>query len=225
MKFKHTPVEFQLDDVKQVNGPSGRYYVTPDGAKYPSITTVTGFAKREAIQEWRAREPDADKIMKRASERGTLIHDLMEKYVRGDDIDLSGLMPIHKLSFGKLKGILDERLTEYYCQETRMYSHHLGVAGTMDLAGRFDGVRSVIDFKTSLKPKKKEWIDNYFQQGAGYAVMFEERTGIALPNIVIVMDIDNSDPVVFKEHRDNWVSSLQEAIDNYNREMRCRAVP
>ena len=97
-----------------------------------------------------------------------------------------------------------------------MYSTYLGVAGRVDLIAEWDGRLSIIDFKTSRKVKKKEWISGYFQQGAAYAVMFEERTGIAIDKIVIAMTVDGeSDASVFVEKRDNWVSTLQETIQLY----------
>jgi genome maintenance exonuclease 1 len=92
----------------------------------------------------------------------------------------------------------------------------LGVAGRVDLIAEWDGRLSIVDFKTSRKVKKKEWISGYFQQGAAYAVMFEERTGIPVDKIVIAMTVDGeSDASVFVEKRDNWVSTLQETIELY----------
>ena len=146
----------------------------------------------------------------------------MEKYVAGEEIDESKLMPLHKRSFKDLSAVMDEHLSEWYAMEKKMWSDYLGVAGQMDLAGRWDGVRSVIDYKTSAKVKKKEWISGYFMQEAAYSLMFEERTGISLPNLVIVMDVDNHGVIVFKEHRDNWVQPLKDEIAYYHREMRCR---
>lgn len=217
--FLHRIVEFdhQYNDLIRITNDDGRRYFTPSGVKYPSITTVLSKTSKDHISAWRDRigHKEADKISKRAADRGTIIHDLMERYVRGESINQNKLMPHHNASFINLSKILDERLSEWYVQEKMMWSDYLKVAGQMDLAGKFDGVRSVIDYKTSTKVKKKEWIDNYFIQEASYSIMFEERTGISLPNLVIIMDVDDSEPIVFKEHRDNWIDSLQDAIKNY----------
>jgi len=119
-------------------------------------------------------------------------------------------------SFIPLQKELDKSIGLVYAQEVPMYSTYLGVAGRVDLIAEWDGRLSIIDFKTSRKVKKKEWISGYFQQGAAYAVMFEERTGIAIDKIVIAMTVDGeSDASVFVEKRDNWVSTLQETIQLY----------
>lgn len=222
--FKKVDVEFNYDDLSANTTKNGRRYTTPDGKVYPSITTVMGNLSKDAIAAWRARvgEEEAKKVGHHAATRGTIVHDIMEKYIDGQEINEKKLMPHHLKSFRDLREIMNERLSEVYVQEKALYSHHLGVAGRVDLVGRFDGVRSIVDFKTSRKVKKKEWISSYFMQTAAYAIMFEELTGIAIPNLVIVMDIDNHEPVVFKEHRDNWVKPLIEAIEAYHREMRCR---
>ena len=96
-----------------------------------------------------------------------------------------------------------------------MYSDHLGIAGRCDCVAQFNGVPSIIDFKTSRYIKKKEKISNYFAQGAAYAIMWEERTGMVIPNVVVIMDVDHEKPLVFVEHRDNYTKLLKETIDEY----------
>lgn len=219
-RFKHIPAKFDFEgQLDRETGPDGRLYSTPSGKKYPSVTTVLSSGSKEGLENWRKRvgEDEAKRVGHHASVRGTKVHDLMESYVRGDNIDESKLMPHYKKSLHDLSAIMDERLTEWYSMEQMMWSDYLGIAGQMDLAGRFDGVRSVIDYKTSLRVKQKTWITNYFIQETAYSIMFEERTGISLPNLVIVMDVDNHKPIIFKEHRDNWVKPLMEAIEAYHK--------
>ena len=91
------------------------------------------------------------------------------------------------------------------------------MAGRCDCIAEFNGVPSIIDFKTSRYPKQKEKISNYFAQASAYAIMFEERTGLAIPNTVILMDVDDHRPIVFKEHRDNYVDLLWETKAEYDR--------
>ena len=98
-----------------------------------------------------------------------------------------------------------------------MYSDHLGIAGRCDCVAQFNGVPSIIDFKTSRYIKKKEKISNYFAQGAAYSIMLEERVGLIAPNIVIIMDVDHEKPVVFVEHRDNYTKLLHDTIDEYRK--------
>ena len=119
-----------------------------------------------------------------------------------------------------MQPILDERISVIYEQECPLYSKYLGVAGRVDCVGVFDGVPSIIDFKTSRKLKKREWVTNYFQQEAAYAIMWEERTGMPITNLVTIMDVDNEQPVVFKEHRDEWAPKLLETIELYHAEER-----
>ena len=102
-----------------------------------------------------------------------------------------------------------------YAQECPLYSKHLGVAGRVDCVAEFDGKLSIIDFKTSLKPKKKEWISKYFMQETAYAIMWEERTGKPITQLVTIMDVDDNEPLLFIEHRDNWAKQLLQTIDDY----------
>jgi len=130
-------------------------------------------------------------------------------------------LPHITASLNNLKPSLN-RIGKIFAQESPLYSRHLGVAGRVDCVGEFDSVPSIIDFKTSKKIKKKEWISSYFMQAAAYAIMWEERTGMPITNLVIIMDVDNESPCVFVEHRDNWTEKLFETIELYHKEQRQR---
>jgi hypothetical protein len=123
-------------------------------------------------------------------------------------------MPHIMQSLNSLKPFL-HRIGTIYAQECPLYSKHLGVAGRVDCVAEFDGKLSIIDFKTSLKPKKKEWITKYFMQETAYAIMWEERTGKPITQLVTIMDVDDSEPLLFIEHRDNWAKQLLQTIDDY----------
>ncbi len=222
-RFKHKPADLDFK-LEQVTTSAGRKYVLPNGKKYPSVTTVMHHLSADSIAEWRANvgEEEANRVSRHAATRGTAVHDLMERYIKNEKIDEKKLMPLYSVSFKKLKPIIDECLSEVYAQEAKMYSDFLGLAGQVDLIGKWDGVTSIIDFKTSRKVKKKEWISGYFMQMTAYSIMFEERTGRPAPNIVVVMDVDEHEPLVFKEHRDNWVEELQATIAEYHRLERCK---
>lgn len=212
----HSPVDLGYDDLPTVTGDSGRVYSTP-GGEYPSITTVLSILSKDAIQEWRQRvgEEEADKVGRRAAKRGTKIHDLMEKYIKGEEIDERKLMPHHRASFRKLKPIIDKYLSEVYAQEVPLYSDKLRVAGRVDLVGVMHGLKIILDFKTSGRVKTREEISGYFMQATAYAIMFEERTGMPIDHVVILMDVDNHDPIVFVEKKDKWIQPLLETIDAY----------
>jgi genome maintenance exonuclease 1 len=118
-----------------------------------------------------------------------------------------------------MRPVLEQRIGRVLAQEVPLYSNHLGLAGRVDCVAEFDGRLSIVDFKTSSKPKNKEWIHNYFMQEAAYAIMFEERTGTPIVDLVtiIVNDLDD-EPQVFQEKRDRWIDPLFDTIEQYHAE-------
>lgn len=216
--FKHEPIDLGYDDLVATTADTGRTYAAPTGISYPSITTVLSILSEDHIRAWRARvgEEEANKISRRASGRGTAVHAMLEKYVDNDPTFDEGVMPLIKSNFMEVKDILDKRLTKVYAQEAALYSDHLGVAGRVDCVGVFDGKNSIIDYKTARKTKKKEWCEGYFVQETAYAIMWEERTGMPITQLVTVIAGDEG-PQVFIEHRDNWSKKLLETIAEYKR--------
>jgi len=216
MEFKHETIDLGYGDLVADTQPTGRTYVTPDGVRYPSITTVLGILSEAGIAAWRKRvgEEEANRVGGRASARGTLVHSIVEKYLLNENT--TEYLPHIRQSLENLRPILDSRIGTIYGLEVPLYSSYLGVAGRCDCVAEFDGVPSIVDFKTSRKPKKKEWISNYFAQMAGYAVMWEERTGMPVANTVIIMDVDDNEPLVFKEHRDNHINLLIDTKKEYD---------
>lgn len=216
--FEHIGVELQ--EMNSVTDDSGRKYRTPEGIDYPSITTVLSILSRDSIAKWRARVgcEEADRISYRASRRGTAVHEIIEKYINNEEDHRDGYTPDIISSFLDIKPILDGRIGRVYAQEAPLYSKHLGVAGRVDCVAEFDNKLSIIDFKTSGKPKQTKWISNYFMQESAYAIMWEERTKMPITQLVTIISVDNNEPQVFIEHRDNWVRPLRETIKKYNEE-------
>jgi genome maintenance exonuclease 1 len=217
VEFIHETIDIGYDDLVADTQPSGRTYVDPDGNRYPSITTVLSILSEEAIAAWRKRvgDEEANRIGHRASSRGTSVHAIIEKYLLNEDT--TDYLPHIRQSLENVRPILDKNITKIYGLETALYSRHLGVAGRCDCVGVFDGVPSIIDFKTSRRVKTHDKISNYFAQMAGYAVMWEERTGMPITNTVIIMDVDDNEPIVFREHRDNHIGLLIDTIKEYKR--------
>ena len=215
--FKHEELDIGYDDLVADTRETGRVYVAPDGSRYPSVTTVLGILSEDSIREWRQRvgEEEANKVSHRASNRGTAVHSIIEKYLRNEDT--SDNLPHIKQSLANLRPILDKSIGKIFGLETALYSRHLGMAGRCDCIAEWNGVPSIIDFKTSKRIKKKENIASYFAQASAYAIMFEERTGLAIPNTVIVMDVDDNHPLIFEEHRDNFVELLLSTKKEYDR--------
>ena len=216
--FNHVPVELQ--EMNAVTTDTGRKYMTHEGVNLPSITTVLSILSRDSIAKWRKRvgEEVANQISTRASGRGTRVHEIIEKYIDNDPNFKDGYTPDIIQSFLAVQNILDDRIGNVYAQEAPLYSNHLGVAGRVDCVADFDGKRSIIDFKTSMKTKKLDWIKNYFMQESAYAIMWEERTGQPITQLVTIISVDNADPQVFVEHRDNWVRPLRDTIKQYEEE-------
>lgn len=216
-EFKHAPIDLGYDDLVTDTQPKRRLYVAPDGNKYPSVTTVLSILSEEAIAKWRKRvgDDEANRIGHRASSRGTAVHSIIESYLKNEDT--SEYLPHVKQSLLNLRPILDRSIGTIFGLEVALYSKYLGLAGRVDCIAEFDGVPSIIDFKTSKRVKKKENISNYFAQASAYAIMFEERTGMAIPNTVVIMDVDDNEPIVFKEHRDNYTELLLNTKKEFDR--------
>ena len=216
-KFSHDKIDIGYSDLDAETTNNGRTYTTPDGKRYPSITTVLSILTEDVIRAWKERvgEEQAEIVSGKAVRRGTKVHSIVEKYLNNEDI--TGFLPHIRQSLDNLKPVLDESIGTVFGLEVPLYSHHLKVAGRCDCIAQFNGVPSIIDFKTSRYIKKKEKISNYFAQGAAYSIMWEERTGLVAPNIVIIMDVDHEKPLVFVEHRDNWTKLLKDTIQEYRK--------
>ena len=217
MIFDHVNHEIELPKLTRKTTEKGRRYFTPEGKAYPSITTVLSILNKDKIQEWRKKvgEDQANRISQQAATRGTAVHSIAEDYLNNKDT--SSYLPHIQQSFINIKKILDEHITKIYGLEVPLYSRHLGLAGRCDCVGVYDGVPTIIDFKTSKRVKKAEDISNYFAQMSAYAIMWEERTGMPIVNTVIIMDVDNDLPIVFKNHRDNYTELLLDTIKEYKR--------
>ena len=213
---------YDYEDFAQstTNEDGSRVYVNASGVAYPSATTVLGVLSRDGIAAWRKRvgEEEANKISNKASTRGTKIHSLTESYLKNEDLEeaytttKASLLDVEM--FKKFKPVLDP-IGDIHCQELALYSDHLRMAGRVDCIADYNRLRAVIDFKTSSKPKKKEHISSYFMQTAAYAIMYEERTGIPVPWLVVLIAVEGDEPQVFIEKRDNWAKELLRTRDYY----------
>ena len=178
-----------------------RYYSIPDGdqlLKLVSITSVTSHFNKEIFVKWRKRvgNEEADRITKASTSRGTDTHTLIENYLLNRD--LPTVQPLSDFLFRIAKTELN-RINNIHCLEGAMYSLQLGVAGTTDCIGEHDGELSVIDFKTSKKPKPINWIENYFVQAMFYGMAYYEMIGIPIKKLVIIMTCEDGECVVYEE--------------------------
>ena len=211
--FNHVPVE--IGKLVQVNAKGGRYYETPSGAKYPSVTSVTRLHNQESIQAWKEKvgEEEANKISRRALARGNTIHSLAEKYLlnEGDKSD-----DFTRSDFGQMIPYLD-KINNIHCLETQLYSDHLQTAGTVDCIGEYEGKLTVIDFKTSAKLKKREWVKDYFMQCSAYAVMYEERTGTPIERLLLIINVEDEGIQLMDGKRDDYIGDFLDLRETFRK--------
>lgn len=210
--------ELQSLAVEEANGK--RHYVSPNGIKLPSVTTVLGHFKTAQILEWcnRVGAETANSITNRAATRGTKFHAMMERYLKNETNIFEGVMPDMRQAFRDIKPTIDLIDNIHYI-EAHLYSEVLGVAGRTDVIAEFDGVPSIIDFKTSTREKKEEWITNYFEQATAYSLMYEELVARQINQIVVIISTDYFDkPQVFIKDRTEYIDSLMMKIEAYQKE-------
>ena len=195
--FNHVEIEVPRLSRKTIDGV--RYYDTPSGKKLVSITSVISHYNREIFVNWRKRvgNEEANKVTKQSTSRGTDTHTLIEHYLKNED--LPTVQPLSDYLFKIAKGDL-KNIDNIHGLETPLYSEFLGIAGTVDCIAEYNNELAIIDFKTSKKPKKREWIEGYFVQCAAYACMLYELTGLTVKKFVIIMTCENGECEVYEEY-------------------------
>lgn len=188
-----------------------RYYILPDGNAVPSVTTLLGHFEKAGLRRWKAKvgKTEADKVSEEARTRGENFHKSVEDYL------LTGKA---KTSHKKLQEMLPElsKINNIHYQETCLYSTKLWIAGRCDLIAEYNGVLSVIDFKTSRKIKEEKWIQHYFEQGTAYAIMYEELVNTPIEQIVIMISSDALDkPQTFVVEKKHYIDSLMKKIIDF----------
>jgi genome maintenance exonuclease 1 len=194
-----THLDLNLPELKRENIDGVRYYnIDGENKKLVSITSVISHYSKEKFAKWRQRvgEEEANRVTKRATSRGTDTHTLIENYLLNQD--LPEVQPISDHLFKIAKPTLN-RINNIRTLEGALYSEVLGVAGTVDCIANFDEELAVIDFKTSAKPKPKEWVEGYFVQTMFYGMALYEMTGIQIKKLVIIMTCENGECVVYEE--------------------------
>lgn len=194
-KYNYTPISRESVDGK-------RHYCLPDGSKVPSVTTILDKTKSEeskrALQNWRRSvgEQRAQEITTEAASRGTRMHKWLETYVKDGDMGVPGTNPFSKQSHAMANIIVFEGLgknvSEYWGVEVPVYYSGL-YAGTTDCIGVWKGQPAILDFKQTNKPKKREWIEDYFMQLAAYALAHNDTHGTDIKTGVILMCSANNE--------------------------------
>ena len=221
-RFKHIETNLPELTTKTIN--RKRYYITPEGNEYPSITTVLSNRGKEGLYEWRKRVGDdvANYISQKAMKRGTAVHQMCEDYLNNvafvqDDWWLEkqkNFLPF--CLFNQLRNGVLQRINNIHAQECGLYSDKYGVAGRVDCIAEYNQVLSIIDFKTSTSERNDEYNENYYIQTAAYAEMYEERTGIPTDQIVILVVTEDGQVQEFIKSKQEYIPLLEEAINEFN---------
>ena len=214
---------FQYKNCVQINDPvtRKRVYQTPDGEKLPSVTTILGATKdMTALNEWRKRigEDKAAQITKEAAGVGTAMHANLERFIIGEQRQ-PGNNPVHVQANAMANVIIENglsRLSEVWALEQSLYFPGL-YSGTTDGIGVFDGEPAVFDHKQTNKPKKEEWVEDYYLQLTAYILAHNEVYGTDIRRGVVFMcsrDLQyqqfNLLPQDFNKYQDMWLEKVQE---------------
>jgi genome maintenance exonuclease 1 len=212
-QFTHKEKEWNLEEMSATTTTGIRLYNSPIG-HLPSVTSVTGWKKKAFFTEWRKSNPVESK---RVCNRGNLLHETIERYLLNENIDLESMPTLEAKMFVNALSELN-KIDNVYELETPLWSELLGLAGRVDCVAEFDGKLSIIDFKGSTKKKSKRYINDYFLQATAYALMFQERTGVEINNIVIIITCEGGPVQVFEEEPKRYIKMLKHTIEEYRNE-------
>ena len=221
MTFVHNPVEIQELSTKNIN--RKRFYETPEGKLYPSITTVLQKRKMKGLMEWRKKVGDdvANYIARTAAQRGTKVHHMCEDYLNNVHLDFPDEWQKHEkrflpyVLFKQLRDSVIQKIDNIHAQECGLYSDKYKIAGRVDCIAEYDGVLSIIDFKTSTSERKDSYNENYYIQASAYAEMFEERTGIEINQVVILVVTEDGVVQEFIKDKTEYLPMLVDCIKEW----------
>ena len=207
-----------LPEIKATTTDGVRLYETPEGNKYPSITTVLSVRNKKGLFEWRKRvgEDVANYVARKAANRGTSVHHMCEDYINNDfDEEKHKKKFLPYVLFNQLRESVLQKIDNIYAQECGLYSDKYKVAGRVDCIAEYDGKLSIIDFKTSSKERSDDWNESYYIQASAYAEMFEERTGIAINQVVILVVTEDGVVQEFVKNKTEYLPLLSDVIKEW----------
>ena len=215
----NSPYPYKEFKRKSVNGK--RLYENPFGDPVPSVTTILDRTKpkekREALANWKKRvgEAQAQKIVTEAANVGTIMHNILEYWVKNEEYTGERILQAEMMAETVKKNV-EPHLQEVWGSEVNLCYPGL-YAGTTDLVGVYKGKPTIMDFKQTNKPKKREWIDDYFMQGAAYGLAHNELYGTKIENIAIFMcsrdlqwQLFEVGAEEFKEWETKWAKRVEE---------------
>ena len=204
-----------LPEIKATTTDGVRLYETPEGNKYPSITTVLSVRNKKGLFEWRKRVGDdvANYVARKAANRGTSVHHMCEDYINNDfDEEKHKKKFLPYVLFNQLRESVLQKIDNVNAQECGLYSDKYKVAGRVDCIAEYEGKLSIIDFKTSSKERNDNWNESYYIQASAYAEMFEERTGITIDQVVILVVTEDGVVQEFVKNKIEYLPLLSDVI-------------
>jgi ATP-dependent exoDNAse (exonuclease V) beta subunit len=222
IQFNHIKLPELQFDLKSETTEKGRKYILPDGRKYDSVTTILSHNKDKTfLEEWRNRIgfEEANKIVKKSSDRGTKLHLVCEKYLLNEltDMKIRIMMPDIKDFFSQLRPHIDKNIGNIYGLEQALYSDRFQMAGRTDCIAEWNGKISIVDYKNSIKEKNEAWIQDYFIQCTAYATMFTEITNLPIEQIVVLIANEEGTPQVFVRQRSDYFDKFSKVVDDYHK--------
>ncbi len=222
--FNHVPVKLPELETKTID--RKRFYVTPQENYYPSITTVLSIRKKEGLMAWRKKVGDqvANYVARTAAARGTSIHHMCEDYLNNVENDWPDKWKEHKKKFlhyalfKVFRNKVLNNISDIHAQECGLYSDKYKVAGRVDCIAKYNGVLSIIDFKTSTKERSDAWNENYYIQGSAYAEMFTELTGIDISQVVILVVTEDGTVQEFIKDKSEFLDALKDSVAEWKRQ-------
>ena len=222
--YTHKPTKLTELTTQTVN--FKRFYETPDGKLYPSITTVLSTRNKKGLFEWRKRVGDevANYVARTSAARGTAVHHMCEDYLNNFPTEWPDKWKEHEKKFlpfclfKQLENKVLQKIDNIRSQECALFSNKYRVAGRVDCIAEYDGKLSIIDFKTSSKERNDEWNENYYIQASAYAEMFEEQAGTPIEQIVILVVTEDGAVQEFVKEKYDYIPLLVESIDNFTKD-------
>ncbi len=214
--YNHKTIK--LPEIKATTTDGVRLYETPEGNKYPSITTVLSVRNKKGLFEWRKRVGDdvANYVARKAATRGTHVHHMCEDYINNDfDEEKHKKKFLPYVLFNQLRESVLQKIDNVNAQECGLYSDKYKVAGRVDCIAEYEGKLSIIDFKTSSKERSDDWNESYYIQASAYAEMFEERTGIAIDQVVILVVTEDCVVQEFVKNKIEYLPLLSDVIKEW----------
>jgi genome maintenance exonuclease 1 len=220
MRFIHTDIP-EVIELQSKTTNKGRWYTAPNGNIYASVTTVLGAKEKPGLTEWRNMlgTKKADKETKRCADRGEAVHKMAEDYLNNIEEPTKKHKPDNVKLFNQLRFKLN-KINNIRAQEVPLHSDSLRLAGRVDCVGEYEGVLSIIDFKTSNNNKDEILVEDYFLQCTAYAIMYNELYGTAIDDIVVLIAVEKGmTPMVYKRKIYDFVKPLLSRINTYYEEL------